>query len=596
MKDLFSLNRFLLAYKGRLLAGFVFVAASNIFAVYPAEITRRIIDTSNDFFAATAKGADAGKIHEQLLWLLFLLLGATLLKGICMYFMRQSLIVMSRWIEYDLKNEIYLKLQKLPLSFYRKSHTGDIMARMSEDVSNVRMYVGPSIMYLMNLLVMAVVVIYAMFRVNAQLALWVLMPLPVLSVLVYTISRVIQRQSMRIQSQVGSLSTLSQETFSGIRVIQALAAEPASQSKMKNESDLYFRYSTKQVLIEALYQPAISLLIGCSVILTVLVGGIQVTEGQITTGNIAEFILYVNMLTWPFTSLGWVSALIQKATASMRRINRLLEAPEAPLQELPSEMDAGKAAFSLHKVSLSFTGRNSPVLKNVSLEIPAGSSLGITGKTGSGKTTLIHLLAGFYTPDSGTLSFNGFPVQHFNIPSLRANSGIVTQDTFLFSDTIYNNLTFASSDVSFEEVTRAAHFACLHETIMKFELQYSSMLGERGINLSGGQRQRLSIARAVLPNPTLLIMDDALSALDTKTENEIIGNLKTLKEVTMVIAGHRLSAIRHCDQIIYLEGGQIVEQGTHESLMQQRGKYYQIWQLQHKQISEDREEALTGLD
>jgi len=581
VNELFSLNRYLFIYRWRLLAGCVCIIASNLFAVYPAKITRQIIDTAILTGGKQLSLMASETIKSKLLHLLMLLLVATVLKGVFMFLMRQSLIVMSRFVEYDLKNEIFSKLQKLPMGFYKHAHTGDVMSRMSEDVGHVRMYVGPSLMYLINLMVMSVMVIYAMFSVNTVLACWVLLPLPFLSLVVYAISRIIQKQSTRIQSQVGWISTLAQETFSGIRVVQSLAAGPEFKKRMQQEGEKYFQYTTQQIFTEALYQPAIGFLIGLSVLLTVLVGGILVSKGEITPGNIAEFILYVYMLTWPFTSLGWVSALMQKAAASMRRINQLLDTEEAPLIRLSASEQISKPNIRLEAVTVQYAGMQQPALHRVSLNIATGSSLGITGRTGSGKSTLLHVLSGFVYPTSGNLYLNDHPLPHLHVKELRQMTGLASQDVFLFSDTIQNNIAFAKPGASRQEVELASEMACFHQTVMQFGNKYDTLLGERGINLSGGQRQRLSLARAFLAKPSLLMIDDCLSALDTATESSVVKEIMQMKGVTKLLAAHRLSTLMMCDTIIYLENGSIVEQGTHAQLMEIKGRYYQTWLHQH---------------
>lgn len=581
MNELFSLNRYLFTYRWRLLLGCLCIIASNWFAVYPAKITRQIIDTAMLTGGKQLSVMASETLKAKLLHLLILLLIATLLKGVFMFLMRQSLIVMSRLVEYDLKNEIFSKLQKLSMDFYKHAHTGDVMSRMSEDVGHVRMYVGPSLMYLINLIVMSVMVIYAMFSVNAVLACWVLLPLPFLSLVVYAISRIIQKQSTRIQSQVGWISTLSQETFSGIRVVQSLAAAPEFRKRMQHEGEKYFQYNTRQIFTEALYQPAIGFLIGLSVLLTVLVGGIQVSKGEITPGNIAEFILYVYMLTWPFTSLGWVSALMQKAAASMRRINQLLHTEEAPIIRLAPSVHVAQPSIRLEEVCVQYSGMQQPALQNISLHIAYGSSLGITGRTGSGKSTLLHVLSGFVYPSSGKLFLNELPLPHLCVAEFREITGLASQDVFLFSDTIQNNIAFARPGASRQEVERASDMACFHQTVMQFPHKYDTLLGERGINLSGGQRQRLSLARAFLAKPSLLMIDDCLSALDTATEASLVEEIMQMKGVTKILAAHRLSSLMRCDNIIYLENGAIVEQGSHAQLMELKGRYYQTWTHQH---------------
>ncbi|MFZ4612818.1 MAG: ABC transporter ATP-binding protein [Bacteroidia bacterium] len=589
MKSILSLNKYLWKYKFRLLLGVVFIVISNLFSVVPAKVTSTTIDfvAQNISSYKNIKGTASeenwlNNFSLKFLGFLALIVAFTLLRGVFMFFMRQTIIVMSRLIEYDMKKEIFDKLLNLPVKFYKQNNTGDLMARMSEDVSQVRMYIGPAIMYAINLLVMFIVVVYAMLKVDVKLTLYVLTPLPILSYVVYKISSVINRQSAAIQKKIAELSTFSQETFSGIRIIQAYAKEENTFKKMQGLANDYRQLALKQVKTDSLFQPSITFLIGLSTIFTIYVGGVQAIDGKISTGNIAEFVIYVNMLTWPVTSLGWVSSLIQKASASQDRILFLMN------QENENNTENTQAfkfntSIEFRNVSLYFPYSNIYALKNISFKINKGESVGILGKTGSGKSSIIALLNRFYEPTEGEILIDNINIKNMDIESLRKNMGIVPQDVFLFSDSIKNNIGFSAKGYSapMQEIEKAATFASISQNIMGLPMAYETIIGERGVTLSGGQKQRISIARAYLSNPEIFIMDDSLSAVDTHTEDEILKNLGDFqKDRTSIIVGHRISSMKNVDKIIVLENGLILEHGTPLELQEKKGYFYDLTRIQ----------------
>ncbi|MEQ9305423.1 MAG: ABC transporter ATP-binding protein, partial [Marinoscillum sp.] len=501
---------------------------------------------------------------------------SALLRGVFLFFMRQTIIVMSRHIEYDLKNEIYEHYQTLPLSFYRRNNTGDLMARISEDVSQVRMYIGPAFMFGINLLTLFLMVIPYMISINPTLTLYSLLPLPVLSLSIYFVSNIINKRSTEIQESLSGLSTYVQEAFSGIRVIKAFVREEEVAKNFETESDEYRDRSLKLAFVQALFMPLIMALIGLSVILTVWIGSIQVFNGEVSTGNIAEFIIYVNMLTWPVTALGWITSIIQRAAASQRRINEFLDTKTDIISEKDIEREIdGHIVFD--DVSFTYPDSGIQALKNVSFEVRPGESIAIVGTTGSGKSTIANMVCRLYDIDSGRLEVDNIGVKEYNISSLRSQVGYVPQDVFLFSDTIENNIAFGNRAMSKEEIRKAAEDADLLNNIKDFKNGFQTRLGERGITLSGGQKQRVSIARAIAREPKILIMDDALSAVDTKTENAILNAMQRIMQGrTSIIISHRVSSAKLADKVVMLDDGKVVEQGTHDALMSKGGAYKEL--------------------
>ncbi|MBN7814061.1 ABC transporter ATP-binding protein [Algoriphagus pacificus] len=587
MKPLWRLNKYLYKYKGLLLLGIVFTVISNIFVIIPAQLVRLAIDyvvESFSIFKPLELGGSGENAREIFLQFVFvfgiLILVMALLRGFFLFLIRQTIIIMSRRIEYDMKNEIFEHYQNLPLSFYRKNSTGDLMARITEDVSRVRMYLGPAIMYGLNLLILFPLVITYMISVNPELTLYSLLPLPVLSLSIYFVNNLINERSEKIQRSLSGLSTFVQEAFSGIRVIKAFVREEDSARDFTDASEDYKIKSIRLTRVNALFFPIIMALVGISTIITVYVGGMQVISGEIGYGIIAEFILYVNMLTWPVTSLGWVTSIVQRAAASQTRINEFLDQKNDILSTENIETEiAGK--IKVENLSFVYPDSGIKALDNVSFEIQSGQTLGIIGTTGSGKSTIANLLMRMYDPSSGTIKIDNRTIEKYNLSSLRKQIGYVPQDVFLFSDSIGNNIAFGLDYADKDKIIKAAQDADVYQNIIDFPNGFETMLGERGITLSGGQKQRVSIARAIAKEPKILILDDCLSAVDTKTENVILNALKKImKNRTSVIISHRVSSAKLADQIIVLDDGKIIESGNHESLMAERGVYAELFEKQ----------------
>jgi ATP-binding cassette, subfamily B, multidrug efflux pump len=587
VKPLWRLNKYLLKYKGYLLLGIVFTFISNIFVIIPAQLVRVAIDYVVESFSfyqiyegtPIEDGARSGFLKFIFIFGI-LILGMALLRGVFLFLVRQTIIAMSRLIEFDMKNEIFRHYQNLPLSFYRKNSTGDLMARITEDVSRVRMYLGPAIMYGLNLLILFPMVIGYMLSVNVRLTLFSLLPLPVLSLSIYFVNNLINERSEKIQRSLSHLSTFVQEAFSGIRVLKAFVREDDSAQEFEKASETYKDKSIRLTLVQSLFYPLILALVGISTIITVYVGGIEVIEGAIGYGVIAEFILYVNMLTWPVTSLGWVTSIVQRAAASQTRINEFLDQKN----DIVSQEDLDEEIIGAIKVeNLSFYYPDSGIqaLKNVSFDVNEGESLAIIGTTGSGKSTIANLLMRMYDATEGRILVDGRDIKDYRIASLRKQIGFVPQDVFLFSDTISNNIGFGLDSVPREKVEKAAKDADVYGNIIDFPNGFDTRLGERGITLSGGQKQRVSIARAIAKEPKILLLDDCLSAVDTKTENAILNSLKKIMVGrTSIIISHRVSSAKLADKIIVLDDGMMVEQGTHDELLESKGVYADLYEKQ----------------
>lgn len=516
----------------------------------------------------------------------FIILLAALLKGVFMFLMRQTLVVMSRFIEYDLKNEIYDHYQNLSLSFFKRNNTGDLMARITEDVSKVRMYVGPAVLYAINLTVLFSLVIYNMIQVSPTLSAYVLMPLPILSFIIYHVSRMINIRSEKVQRQLSELSTFVQEGFSGIRVLKAYAKEDQWGKAFEKETENYKETSLELVQIQAVFFPTMLILIGLSTVLTVYIGGKQAMAGTITTGNIAEFIIYINMLTWPVAAIGWITSIIQRAAASQTRINEFLNT-EPEIVNNSHEYLKVNGGITFKDVEFVYPDSGIKALDGVSFDVKSGESLAILGRTGSGKSTIASLITRTYDISGGSLLLDGKPIDNLNLDAIRSSIGYVPQDVFLFSDSISNNISFGiDSDENLEKrVHTAAKQADIFDSIIDFPFGFDTKVGERGITLSGGQKQRISIARAIIRDPQILIFDDCLSAVDTETEEKILAHLKDLMHgKTTVIISHRVSSVKHADQIIVLDKGAIIERGTHEDLLKLDAAYASLYQ---KQLLED---------
>lgn len=587
MKELRYLNKYLVKYKWHLVLGLVFVIISNAFQIMPAQLVRHSIDLvldtikvyqslentapQNEFFSVFSRGIFLYAI---------LILVMALLRGVFLYFVRQTLIVMSRLIEYDLKNEIFEHYEKLPLSFYRRNNTGDLMNRISEDVGRVRMYLGPSIMYGLQLVTLFAMLIPIMFSISATLTWYALIPLPLLSISIFYVNNIVEYRSEQIQKSQSRLSTFVQEAFSGIRVIKSFTRENESIQNFAKESNEYKRQSLKLTRVQALFFPLIMGLIGLSTILTVYAGSVEVINGALTFGNIAEFIIYVNFLTWPVTSLGWTSSLVQRAAASQKRINEFLktETDIVSAKNLIRKLD-GRVEF--RNVSFTYPDTGIRALKNISFQISPGESLAIIGTTGSGKTTISHLVTRLYDATEGEVLLDGYSVKDYDLTSLRSQCGVVPQDVFLLSDTIYNNIAFGLREPDEQKIIQAAHDADVYSNIMQFPQGFATRVGERGITLSGGQKQRVSIARAIVREPKILILDDALSAVDTKTENTILNAMKKVMQGrTSIIISHRVSSAKLADKILVLDDGAMIEEGTHESLLERNGVYRELYDKQ----------------
>ena len=587
MKELRYLNKYLWNYRGRLIWGLVFVIISNLFQIYPAQMVRYAIDLVVDnvrlyhaLQQTTAQEALFAVFSKSIFLYAILILVMALLRGLFLYFVRQTLIVMSRLVEYDLKNEIFAHYQALPLSFYRRNSTGDLMNRISEDVGRVRMYLGPAIMYGLQLITLFIMLIPIMFAISAKLTWYALIPLPLLSISIFYVNNIIEHRSEEIQKSQSRLSTFVQEAFSGIRVLKSFTREKESVQAFAGESNEYKWQSLKLTRVQSLFYPLILGLIGLSTILTLYAGSVEVINGTLTFGNIAEFIIYVNLLTWPVTSLGYTSSLVQRAEASQKRINEFLRLKSDLVSEknLRGEI-TGKVSF--RNVSFTYPDTGIRALKNLSFEIEPGESLAIIGATGSGKSTVSALVTRLYDCTEGELLIDNIPIQDYNPIHLRTQLGVVPQDVFLFSDTVYNNIGFGLQDPSEDKIIQAAKDADVYQNIIEFPQGFATRVGERGITLSGGQKQRVSIARAIVREPKILILDDALSAVDTKTENAILNALKKIMQGrTSIIISHRVSSAKLAHKIIVLDDGQIIEQGTHEELLGAGGAYADLYEKQ----------------
>ncbi len=589
LKALRHLNKYFYRYRVRLLLGILFVAASNLFAIFPAQMVREAIDLIKLNLTQITNGNEQNasvlkeSLSKSVLYFTFLVILFAVARGVFMYLMRQTIIVMSRLVEYDLKNEIFAHYQSLDQTFYRRNRIGDLMARISEDVSRVRMYVGPAVMYAINLVVTIVLVLGVMFSVNERLTWLVIMPLPILSYAIFKINNLINVKSDAIQTQLSALTSFVQEAFSGIRVIKSFAAESASENSFEAETELYRHKQMDLAKVDAFFFPLMVFLTGLSSIITIYIGGLEVIAGRASMGNIAEFVIYVNLLTWPVTSLGYTSSLIQRAAASQARINEFLQTK--PEMDYPKQKQVSfNHSIQFKNISYTYSGKNFPALNQISFEIKKGSTLAILGTTGSGKTTLIQLLLRLFDPIEGNIFIDGQNLKQIDLSKWKNKIGYVPQDVFLFSDTIENNIAFGSDPLhkmNQEEVKQAAINASLHQNIIDFPEAYQTRVGERGITLSGGQKQRVAIARAFIKNPELLVLDDCLSALDTKTESDILKHLQSIKiNKTTLIVSHRVSSVKDADQILVLDQGKIIEKGTHEELLELNGSYCEIYNKQ----------------
>jgi len=580
VKNLFYLNKYFVKYKWHLLLGIVFVTLSNYFKVLiPQEIRNAL-----DFVYARLQEKESGVAVEiptdELLRFALTVVGFSIMMGIFMYLMRQTIIVMSRLIEYDMRKEIFTNYESQDINFFKRWKTGDLMSRVSEDVSKVRMYLGPAILYGINLSTMTIIVLYSMFKVSPKLTLYTLLPLPFLSISIYIVSRMINKRSELIQKQIARLTSISQEVFSGIRIVKSYAKEKQFADFFESETQLYKDKSMDLARVNALFFPLMIMLISLSSLLTIYIGGILVNKGEISNGHIAEFIIYVNYLTWPFTAVGWIASIVQQAEASQKRINEILQITPAITNENQEEYPV-KGKIEFKNVSFSYPDTGIQAMKNASFVLEPGEKLMVLGKTASGKTTLADLILRMYDVDSGQILIDDVDVREHNLDVLRQKIGYVPQDVFLFSDNIENNIIFGNDNNDVSRVEEFAEYASVHQDILDLPDGYKTTVGERGVTLSGGQKQRVSIARAFIKEPKIIIMDDSLSAVDTKTENTILNYLNTiLKDKTAILITHRLFKNLNIDKIIVLDEGRIVEMGTPKELYRNKSFYYDLVEQQ----------------
>ena len=580
-RALAAVNPHIFHYKWHFLGGVLFVILSTLLTIFPAQLVRYSFDLVNEgidlyhLYAGTQAQAAVYQVFgRNVLFYGMVIIALALLRGIFLFFMRQTLIVMSRRIENDQKNQIYQHYQSLPLAFYRRHSTGDLMSRISEDVGRVRMYLGPGIMYFLQLVLLFVLVVPLMLLVNVKLTVLTLLPLPILSVSIFYVNNQIEKKSDDIQKALSAMTTFTQEAFSGIRVLKSFVRQQDSYEQFQVSTNEYKDKSLSLNFVNSLFFPLIMFLVGISTIVTVWIGGQEVIRGTITTGSIAEFIIYVNLLTWPVTALGWTSSLVQRAEASQARINEFLdEKTDIVSRQNISQEIAGDIVFD--HVTFTYPDTGITALRDVSFRIRPGQTLAVIGNTGSGKSTIAALLCRLYDVSAGDIKVDGTDVRDYTLASLREQIGYVPQDVFLFSDNIRNNINFGLNQPDEARMAQAARDADVYENIIRFPDGFDTKVGERGITLSGGQKQRVSIARALVKEPKILILDDSLSAVDTKTENAILDSLqRVMKNRTSLIISHRVSSVKLADHILVLDDGQIVQHGTHIALMAEAGGLY----------------------
>jgi len=579
LNELKYLNKYLFKYKTNLLLGFIIIIIARILLLFTPGLIRDSVNVVDEYRKGTIIGIDS--VQSELVENIFLILLAAISAGIFTFLTRQTIINVSRYVEFDLKNEIYVQYQKLSLSFYKRNQTGDLMNRISEDVSRVRMYFGPAIMYSINTITLIIITFFYMYRQSPELTFYTVSPLPVLSYTIFKLSGIINIRSRIVQESLSKLSSFTQEVFTGIKIVKSYAIQNTKSKQFDNLSKENKENQISLVKMQALFFPLMILLIGLSNILVIFIGGKQYLEGEIESiGIIAEFIIYVNMLTWPVASLGWISSIIQQAEASQKRINEFLKEKSEILNN-PKGLKKIKGKIEFENISFTFRESKIQALKDISFTIENNKSLGLIGATGSGKTTLLKLITRSYKLNTGIIRIDDKNICEFDIESLRNQIGIVPQDSFLFSDSIVNNIRFGNEKASIKEVEEYCKISGIHNEIIKLKDGYHTVLGERGINLSGGQKQRICIARALIKNPKILILDDCLSALDTETEKNIIQSLKKyIGNTTTIISSHRLSSIQNLDEIIVLSDGKILQKGNHEKLVSQKGYYKELYKKQ----------------
>jgi len=585
VKYLASLNKYFWKYRWRLGLGIIFIFLSNLFGVLTPQVVRFAVDeTIDEVTKSHNSNTVVGNVFAHtILWTAALILGLALLRGLFLFFMRQTIIVMSRYIEFDQKNELYNHYQQLDSNFYKENATGDLMSRITEDVSRVRMYVGPAVMYVINTVILFAMVMVVMWNVNPELAMYALIPLPLLALCIFLLNSVIERKSEKIQQQLSTLTSAAQETFSGIRVLKAYTQEFLTEKFFEKENIEYKRRQMSLAKTESVFFPTIFLLVGLSTLLVIFIGGKKVIEGTITPGNIAEFVMYINMLTWPIASMGWVLAQVQRAAASQKRINEFLSV-QPDIKNPTEEKSIPKGGIEFHQVSFTYRNTGITALKNISFRLLPGEKMAVIGRTGSGKSTLASLLTRHYDVSEGGILIGGKDVRALNLEELRSHVRVVPQDVFLFSDTVSNNISFGNDHVNNHTIKEYAVHASVANDIEQLPDAFETMVGERGVMLSGGQKQRITIARALISNPAVLVLDDCLSAVDSKTEYHILRQFNQLLEhKTAIVITHRIFSLLHFDKIIVLDKGSIVEEGKHEELLRRQGLYYQLYELQKQE-------------
>ncbi|WNM17847.1 ABC transporter ATP-binding protein [Flavobacterium capsici] len=585
MKELQHLNKYFVKYKYRFLLGIIITIIAQIFMLFTPKLISKSFKAIEDF---NNQNISSEIIKGQLIENILLIIGTALIAGILTFLMRQTLIVMSRHVEFDLKNEVFKHYEVLDQNFYKRNRTGDLMNRISEDVSRVRMYVGPAVMYTINTLIRFTVVIIYMYNVSPRLTLYTILPLPILSYIIFKLSKEINKRSTIFQQYLSKVSSFTQEIFSGIRVVKAYSLEKQHQDNMIDLANESKTKSMNLAKVQSLFGPLMIALIGISNLVVIYFGGVMYINGSIESiGTIAEFILYVNMLTWPVASIGWVSSLVQEAEASQKRINEFLKI-EPEIKNKATNRTEIKGNIEFKNVSFTYDDTNIQALENISFTVKKGETLAILGKTGSGKSTILSLITRLYHVKEGKITIDGNQIDNVNLFDLRNSIGIVPQDAFLFSDSIKNNIKFGKENATDDEIIKVAQQAVVHENIIQFNKQYETILGERGITLSGGQKQRVSIARAIIKNPEILLFDDCLSAVDTETEEQILNNLFEIsKDKTTIIVSHRVSSAKNADKIIILEDGKIIQEGSHNQLVNQEGYYAELYlkQLSEKELN-----------
>ncbi|WP_309613957.1 ABC transporter ATP-binding protein [Flavobacterium sp.] len=585
MKELQYLNKYFVKYKFHFLLGIIITIVAQIFSLFTPKLISKSFKVIEDFHKNNLSNEVVKtELIHNILWII----GTTLIAGVLTFLMRQTLIVMSRHVEYDLKNEVFKHYEVLDQNFYKRNRTGDLMNRISEDVGKVRMYVGPAVMYTINTFIRFTVVIIYMYNVSPRLTLYTILPLPILSFIIFRLSKEINKRSTIFQQYLSKVSSFTQEIFSGIRVVKAYALENQYQNNLEDLAKESKSKSMSLAGVQSLFGPLMLALIGVSNLVVIYFGGMMYIDGTIKSiGTIAEFILYVNMLIWPVASIGWVSSLVQEAEASQKRINEFLKI-EPEIKNKTIEKTNIHGTIEFRNVTFTYEDTEITALQNISFTVKKGETLAILGKTGSGKSSILSLITRMYDIKQGTITIDGKKIDEVNLNDLRNSIGIVPQDAFLFSDTIKNNIKFGKENATDEEVIDAAKKAVVHDNIVHFKNQYETILGERGITLSGGQKQRVSIARAIIKNPEILLFDDCLSAVDTETEEQILNNLLEIsKDKTTIIVSHRVSSAKNADKIIIIDEGQIIQEGTHNQLVNQDGYYSELYakQLSEKELN-----------